>query len=193
MAAPTRKRAAIFGGSFDPVHLGHLKMLRVVSKELAFDKIVVMPCFVSPFKSSTVATSEQRVEMLEQGIADMGLEGVTVSRFEIERERPSYSWETAEHFTQLEPEVEWHWILGTDQWSAIEKWAEPEKLRKLLRFVILTRDGDDVMPRDQWEYREIPFSHPASSTAIRNNFSAHADWLTSSVLSFCEAKGLYGS
>lgn len=168
-------------------------MLELVSRELAFDEIIVMPCYVSPFKTNAEANPEQRIEMLELALGDRNLSGVTISRFEIERERPSFSWETAEHFTRLSPEVEWHWIVGTDQWNSIEKWAEPEKLRGLLRFVVLTRQGDEVISRKDWRFEEIPFSHPASSTAIRKDFPSHLDWLTPSVQSYCQKSGLYGN
>lgn len=191
--ASARKRVAIFGGSFDPVHLGHLEMVRLVQDRLSLDEVIFMPCFVSPFKSGTVATAEQRVEMLELGIDEFGLKSASVSWFEVEREQSSYSWETAQHFTEREPETEWHWILGTDQWSSIERWAEPEKLRQLLHFIVLTRNGDEVVARDDWRYDEISFAHPASSTAIRKDFDSHREWLPRSVRLFCESAELYGS
>ncbi len=188
-----RQRVAILGGSFDPVHLGHLGMAETVIEHTGIDEVIFVPCFVSPFKSGTVASPEQRAEMLELAIRDSGWEWASVSRFEIERPEPSYSWETAEHFTQAMSGAELHWIVGTDQWEQLERWAEPEKLRELLRFVVLTRGDAEVAPKNGWRHEALPFEHPASSTTIRERFTEHEDWLTPSVVDYCREQGLYGA
>lgn len=187
------KRVAIFGGSFDPVHLGHLGMLQSAMKEAALDEVIMMPCFVSPFKEGTEATGEQRVRMIELAISDLDLEGVSVSRYEIEREGPSYSWETATEFAKTFPGTDWYWILGTDQWNSIDLWARPDLLQSLLRFLVVTRSRDSVMDREGWQFFPVSFSHPASSTLIRREFQAHLDWITPSVRDFCRTEGLYES
>jgi nicotinic acid mononucleotide adenylyltransferase len=87
--------------------------------------------------------------------------------------------------------VNWHWIVGTDQWDAIDRWAEPEKLRDFLHFIVLTRDGDPVVERDGWRYTAVPFQHPASSTKIRENFADNVDWLVPGVADYCRELGLY--
>ncbi|MDF1657790.1 MAG: nicotinate (nicotinamide) nucleotide adenylyltransferase [Verrucomicrobiales bacterium] len=191
MANGRPKRSAIFGGSFDPVHLGHLGMMREAIEAMELDEIVVTPCFVSPFKSGTIATGPQRAEMMRMALRDEGLEIAQISTFEIDRNQPSYSWETATHFNSAFPETEWYWILGTDQWNAFDRWAEPEKLRELLRFIILTRNEDPVMERSDWNYEKVLYSHPASSSAIRENFESHTSWMTPSVIAFCREEGLY--
>ncbi|MCL4163509.1 UNVERIFIED_CONTAM: hypothetical protein GTU68_011004, partial [Idotea baltica] len=134
-----RQSVAILGGSFDPVHLGHLGMAATVMEHTAIDRVIFVPCFVSPFKSGTVASAEQRLEMLELAVRDSGWKWASVSRFEIERPDSSYSWETAEHFAGEMPEIDLYWIVGTDQWEQLDRWAEPEKLRSLLKFIVLTR------------------------------------------------------
>lgn len=184
-------RHAIFGGSFDPVHLGHLGMARAAMEEGRLDRVLFMPCFVSPFKSSTVATGLQRAKMIQLALEDEHLEGAEVSTFEINRDQPSYSWETATHFKNHSPEVEWHWILGTDQWNSIDRWANPEILCDLLHFVIMTRNDEPVVERPGWRSETVAYEHPASSTAIRSDIEAHDEWLTPSVRDFCQAEGLY--
>ncbi len=187
------RRVAILGGSFDPVHRGHLGMAANVIEHTAIDRVIFVPCYVSPFKSGTVASPEQRAEMLELAIRDSGWEWASVSRFEIERPEPSYSWETAEHFTQAMPGVDLHWIVGTDQWEQLERWAEPEKLRELLKFVVLTRGDAKVGPKAGWRHETLPFEHAASSTMIRERFAEHENWLTPSVIDYCRDQGLYGA
>lgn len=186
-----RPRIAIFGGSFDPVHLGHLAMATAAREVAALAEVLFMPAAVSPFKKGTVASAEQRHQMLSIALADEGLDWSRVSDFEWKRPGPSYSWETARHFRSLEPDTEWCWILGTDQWEQIDRWAEPERLRESLHFLVFTREGQIVRDRAGWRHTAIPFAHPASSTAIRSDFAGHRDWLTPGVAAFAEKEGIY--
>jgi len=184
---------AILGGSFDPVHRGHLAMAEAAMKATGLDEVVFVPCFVSPIKEGTFATGAQRYEMLKLAVEDASLPWASVSRYEIEREGPSYSWQTAAYFLEKEPLTEWHWIMGTDQWDSIERWANPEFLRDCLHFIVLNREGREVETRDGWNMTSVPFAHPASSTAIRGDVCAHEEWLTPGVISFCRENGLYGA
>lgn len=184
-------RTAIFGGSFDPIHRGHLAMAEAAIEALSLDRLVFMPCFVSPFKTGTIASGDARKEMIDLSLEEVALPKAEVSDFEINRDQPSYSWETATHFHENEPTASWFWILGTDQWESIERWAEPERLRTLLHFIVLTRHGDEVKDRPGWSHTALEFEHPASSTAIRNDFEACRDWMTPSVVDFCRRQGLY--
>ncbi len=189
---PAPSRAAIFGGSFDPVHRGHLAMAAAAREAADLDLVLFVPAAVSPFKSGTVASGGQRREMLDIALAESGWDWAGVSDFELERPAPSYSWETARHFAEAFPGTEWHWMLGTDQWEQIDRWAEPEILREALSFLVFTRSGQTVRERPGWRYRAVPFEHPASSTAIRADFAAHRDWLTPGVAAYCEGEGIYG-
>ena len=191
MSHPLSKRSAIFGGSFDPVHRGHLGMVRHAMEAVELDRVLFMPACVSPFKSGTVASGPQRATMLELALNDEELDDVEISTFEMDRNQPSYSWETATHFCSAFPRTEWYWILGSDQWNSIDRWAEPGKLRELLRFVIMTRNEDPVMDRPGWNYLAVPYSHPASSSAIRKDFQSHLSWMSPSVVAFCQREGLY--
>lgn len=178
---PGDSRLAIFGGSFDPVHRGHLAMAAAARERLALDGVIFMPCAVSPFKSGTVASGPQRLAMLEAAISDAEMDWATVSDFELNRPAPSYSWETAAHFSGKQPGDHWYWILGTDQWEQIDRWAEPEMLRSFLHFIVFTRAGTYVRDRPGWRYTPVEFEHPASSTAIRRDAGACRDWLTPGV------------
>lgn len=186
-----RRKAAIFGGSFDPVHLGHLAMAEAACERIGLVEVILMPAARSPFKGGTGASGHQRLAMLKIALAESSLRGASVSDFELNRPAPSYSWQTAEHFRQLEPATQWHWILGTDQWEQIDRWAEPERLREGLHFIVFTREDATVRERPGWRHTAVTFSHPASSTAIRENFERHRDWLTPGVADYCEREGIY--
>lgn len=183
-------RIAIFGGSFDPVHRGHLAMAAIAHERFTLDGVMFVPCAVSPFKSGTTASGPQRCEMLKTALAESAMEWAGVSDFELNRPAPSYSWETARHFSETRPGVGWYWILGTDQWEQIERWAEPEILRDLLHFIVFSRAGAVVRARPGWRYSPVTFEHPASSTSIREDFDEHRAWLTPRVAEF--AAGIYG-
>jgi nicotinate-nucleotide adenylyltransferase len=186
---PGGSRQAIFGGSFDPVHRGHLAMAATAREQLALEGVIFVPCAVSPFKSGTVASGAQRREMLGTAIRETGMDWAAVDEFELHRPSPSYSWETARHFSTSHPDVAWYWILGTDQWDKIDRWAEPDILRDLLHFIVFSRAGAVVRDRPGWRYTAVEFEHPASSTAIRENPAAHGDWLTPGVAKV--ARGIY--
>ncbi len=181
-------RAALFGGSFDPVHRGHLAMAIAAREAAGLDRVVFVPAATSPFKRGTVATGAQRREMLEIALAEASLDWAEISGFELDRPAPSYSWETALHFAETSPGTDWHWILGTDQWEQIERWAEPEILRRTLRFLVFARNGQAVRQRPGWRATAVPFEHPASSTAIREGFAAHRHWLTPRVAAYWESR-----
>ncbi len=187
-----RCRAALFGGSFDPVHRGHLAMAVAAREAADLERVVFVPAAVSPFKFGTVATGGQRREMLEIALAESGVDWAVISDFELNRPAPSYSWETARHVSEACPGTEWHWILGTDQWEQIDRWAEPERLRQSLHFLVFTRQGQAVRERPGWRHTAVAFEHPASSSAIRTGFAEHCDWLTPGVAAYCEARGIYG-
>ncbi len=187
-----RQKIALFGGSFDPVHLGHLGMAAAAREAARLDAVVFLPCFVSPFKKGTHATGEQRAEMLAIALEEANADWAELSRYEISRPEPSVSWQTASYYAETMPGVDWYWIVGTDQWEQIEKWSEPEKLRKLLHFIVVTRGGSSVAARNGWRYTPVEFSHPASSTKIRADVERHGEWLTPKVLEYCRNNGLYG-
>ena len=183
---------AILGGSFDPVHRGHLAMAEAVIDAGVVDRILFLPCHVSPHKTGTIATSEQRLEMLRIALEDGAWSRASISRYEIEREKPSYSWQTITAFSESDPEVSWYWIVGTDQWNSLDRWARPDILREKLHFIVCPRGEDELVERADWHCTVIPFEHPASSTAIREDFEGHLDWLTPGVIDFCRKEGLYG-
>ncbi len=184
-------RAALLGGSFDPIHRGHLAMARKVLESVGLDRLIFLPCYVSPHKEGTVASSEQRLEMLRISLLEEPVERGEVSRLEIDQEQSSYSWETVVALSEQQSEVEWFWIVGTDQWNALERWARPDVLQEKLHFIVCTRGDEPLMERPHWKHTRIAFSHPASSTRIRADFESHTEWLSPGVVEYCRKEKLY--
>ena len=185
-------KIALFGGTFDPVHLGHLRLMEKARDRFAFGRVIVLPCARSPFKgAATTATADQRCQMIELALEELGLAAwAELSRFEADRPPPSYTWQTASHFAEAFPDAELNWIMGADQWETVQDWAKTEILQQLLTFVVVTREGSSVQSKPGWKHRSLEFAHPASATAIREGLG-DSSWLPHSVRVYCEKNRLY--
>ncbi len=165
---PTPK-IALFGGTFDPVHLGHVQLAETALEKLGLDEVRFLPCRISPHKQDTIpASADDRLEMLRIAIA--GLPWAAVDDFELRREGPSYSWQTAEAMAARFPEARLFWIMGGDQWDALDLWAEPRRLAACVEFIVFTRGGK-LKPRDGFVLHALEGGHPASATEIREAFA----------------------
>jgi nicotinate-nucleotide adenylyltransferase len=162
------RRLCLFGGSFDPVHLGHTSLAAAAITRCQLEKIIFVPAWRSPHKQDRdpPAPASDRLAMLQLAVADAPW--AEVSRWEIERAAPSYSWQTAEHFAATAgPGIELCWLLGADQWACLHTWARPDILAARLTFLVFPRGPEPVVPRPGFRHEAIDFRHPASSTAVR--------------------------
>lgn len=134
------KRVGIYGGSFDPVHLGHLQVAFAAREEMRLDRVIFVPTHLSPFKLEVQpAPASIRASLLRQALA--GLEWCTVSEFEIQRGGVSYSVDTVQRLGVDYPGAALFLLLGEDNLSGLEKWYEIEKLKELVEFVVVPRPG----------------------------------------------------
>jgi len=157
---------ALFGGSFDPPHLGHLHLATAALGQAGLDEVRFLPCRESPLKGrGPIAAGAQRVEMLHLATAE--LPWAVVDPLELELDGPSYSVRTAATIAAREPHARLAWILGHDQWRALPRWREPERLAELVEFLVFARDGEPEA-REGFRMRALHGTHPASSTAIRD-------------------------
>lgn len=188
---PTPAKIGIFGGTFDPVHLGHVHLATLAKNALDLDEVRFLPCRISPHKSGTApASGEDRCEMLRLATAD--LPWAVVDDYELEKDGPSYSYQTAEAMAERFPGTPLFWIMGGDQWDALPRWSHPERLAEAVEFAVLAR-GETPQPRDGYRMHVIHGDHPASATEIRKSFSIGqaADWLDDAVLRHIGARQLY--
>jgi len=199
-------RLGVFGGTFDPIHFGHLRMAEEARERLALDRVLFIPAFISPFKTGEPVTPGlQRAEMLR--IALQGNPGFALSTVEIERPGPSYSVETLRGLRAEFPKAELFFLTGTDALEGLPKWHQPEVLLELATFVAVTRPGTDeaeveralaVLPVD-WHSRVSFMRMPGldiSATDIRNRVRAGRSirYLTPlGVVEYIWAHGLYTS
>lgn len=130
----------IFGGTFDPVHWGHLIVGGYVRNALALEKVVFVPSMISPHKQERAAAqAEDRLAMLR--LAVKGLDGFEVSDIEIARGGVSYTVETLSEFHKISPGCHLSLLIGADNYVEFDTWKEPEKVRSLAQLVVMTRPG----------------------------------------------------
>jgi len=187
-------KIALFGGTFDPVHRGHIQLAQTAVEKLGLDEVRFLPCRVSPHKLDNLPTpAMDRLEMLR--LATAGLPWAVVDDFEIRRDGPSFSYQTAEAMAEGFPQARLFWIMGGDQWAVLDQWAEPERLAACVEFIVFTR-GDPVAPRDGFRLHPLYAEHPASATAIREAIArgtVNHEWLDPQVSRWIDEHRLYRS
>ncbi len=120
-------KIGIFGGTFNPVHNGHIRLLKSFARECGFDRIIVIPTALPPHKEVfNLASGEQRLKMCSLAFED--LKGIEISDYEIKKGGKSYTFETLAHFKGVYPDSELYFIMGTDMFLSFGEWREPQKI-----------------------------------------------------------------
>lgn len=135
---------ALLGGTFDPVHTGHLRMA-IALRQHGFGRVLMIPNQQSPHKPGACASASQRLAMLELGlktVRDSGLDGIEVSDIELQRPAPSYSIDTLNALRAQEPQQSLTWVMGTDAWNAIDRWHRASDLMGLANILVVSRPGE---------------------------------------------------
>lgn len=162
----------IYGGTFNPVHLGHVHLLREVLQSGLLDRILVMPDRTPPHKQAPdLIDGEKRFEMLQ--LATRGMEGVEVSDFELRREGKSYTYMTLRLLRQLYPDDNFSLIMGADMLLSFREWRNWEEILAHTRLVAAARDAGEYERLEEAAkslghtdlLKITPF--PASSTQVR--------------------------
>lgn len=137
-------KKAIFGGTFDPVHRGHLHIAKQALLQLKLDEVIFMPSGNPPHKKHKVVTDgSHRLEMVRIALEAFGEERFTISSFELKQNGLSFTYKTMESFSEKERNTEWYFIAGTDSLFDIEKWKHPERIFQCCTLVIFQRPGFD--------------------------------------------------
>ncbi len=127
-----------FGGSFDPIHIGHLLVARDTLELLGFERVVFLPAYQAPLKEPHKASAEDRYNMISLAIE--GFQGFEVSRIEIERGGVSYTVDTARDLNKILGQKP-YFLVGADSFLSLHLWKKPKELISLAGFVIVDREG----------------------------------------------------
>ena len=135
----------IFGGSFDPVHLGHLLVAQAAFEEIGLDRLYFVPTAQSPFKqASTPAPGSVRAQLLRLALA--GKPWSDVDTQELNRGGVSYTVDTLCNYAARFPEAEIFYLVGADNVPALPQWRAADKLARLAKFVVIPRPGQAEVP-----------------------------------------------
>lgn len=135
-----RKRIGIFGGTFDPIHIAHLRMALEIKQQLQLDEMRLLPCYLPPHRPAPGATAEQRVDMLN--IALQNCAELVVDTRELQRNKPSYTYDTLRELrAQVGDQVSLCLCMGMDSFATIDSWHNWDQLLQLAHIVVVARPG----------------------------------------------------
>jgi len=204
----TNDKLGIFGGSFDPIHYGHLLLAETCREQCRLDRVLFVPAAVPPHKRSQAMTAgRDRIEMIRLAIG--GHEQLAVSTIEIDRDGVSYSVDTLSALAEQQPGSSLFFLMGADSLKDLPTWREPQKLCELAVPLVVRRAGSPepdfssishlVTTARLEKIREYQVEMPIielSSTEIRQRVASGRSIryrTTRAVEKFIEANGLYRS
>ncbi len=193
-------KIGIFGGTFNPIHNGHLINAQFIAERFSLDEVLFIPSKLPVHKGlAGDVSAEDRYEMAVRAIAGNNL--FRVSRIEIDRETPSYTITTIRHLMKDRPRDELHLIIGADSYNELETWKEYRELLSIVRIIVLARPGSNI---DTGRYEGLAGNieiagNPLiaiSSSDIRNRIRQRLSvryLVPSEVENYINDKGLYRS
>lgn len=195
------KSIALFGGSFDPIHNGHLFVIEELLSSARFEKFIVIPAG-NPWQKSVAASASHRLAMVEIALKDCmsKYRELEISRFEIDDLRPSYAFQSIDYFTVQNPGANLVWIIGSDAFAKIDQWKEIEQVAKSVKFLVITRPGEKL--ESAKAAKSITFSQieinalDISSTKVRNLIKASEPFdslVPAGVAAYIKSQGIYAA
>jgi nicotinate-nucleotide adenylyltransferase len=190
-------RIGVFGGTFDPPHIGHLLVANDAREALELDRLIFVPTGAQPFKIDTppVASGQDRLEMVRLAVADDA--NYAVDDAEINRKGLSFTVDTLEHLSERNPAARLFLLMGEDVLAGFEKWRSPARIRELATLVSVSRGevaGSVVDPATSAVLRVSTRRVDVSSTEIRERRRAGKSikgFVPESVERFIDVRGLY--
>lgn len=173
------KKIGLFGGSFNPIHLGHLKAAEELIELIPLDKVIFIPTSIHPQrKLNNMIGVDDRLRILELSIEDNP--NFEISKIEIEREGPSYTIDTLKEYKNENPKIDMYFILGNELFESIDSWKDYRELFQYSNFLVIARPGekynniDEVIPLElkndfRYSFREnkcVYYEHKSSKMLI---------------------------
>ena len=198
-------KIGILGGSFDPIHLGHLAIAEAAREKHGLDRVLLVPAGRPPHKSGDLAPAADRLAMVR--LAVEGRPGLEASDIEIQRPGPSYTVDTLEHMGRILPGAELYFIIGADSLHEFFGWRNARRILELARIVTVTRPGWPAdfdpasfpgvpeetirrMEADRVEIHGVPAESTRIRAAVRGGEPIDRD-VPASVAEYIRRRGLY--
>ncbi|MBO5952741.1 MAG: nicotinate (nicotinamide) nucleotide adenylyltransferase [Oscillospiraceae bacterium] len=200
------ERIGIYGGTFNPPHLGHFRAAEQAVEALRLDKLLMIPDRIAPHKALPVNSPApmERLEMVRMGIGDCAK--VQVSDLELNRQGPSYTYETVEQLRSYYPQAELFLLMGTDMFLSFDAWRYPQRIWQQASLAVLYRGDRDERTAVEAQKakleslgaRVVLINNPVlaiSSTDLRRMliFRCAGEYLPGKVASYIYEHGLYGT
>jgi nicotinate-nucleotide adenylyltransferase len=204
----------VFGGSFDPIHKGHIESLKSVTEKLSLSKVLVIPNKVSPLKDLSVASSLEKIKMLE--IAFKDFKEIEIEDYELKKEGPAFMIETLQYLDKkLAKKKHFLLIIGEDSFQSFHRWKKYQHIIKMTSLLVMNRPGlkndltekaielhqdciENTYGDNNFKKGKIYFikikPNPASSTLIRENIDDHSvlsEGLDDDVLKYLKEQKIY--
>jgi nicotinate-nucleotide adenylyltransferase len=185
-------KIGVFGGTFDPVHTGHIISAVEVKHALKLDKLIFIPARRSPHKY-TPTDQTDRLNMLKSAVAPFDF--ITVDTFELDNEAVSYTYNTVKYLNSKYDEDQLYFLIGTDQFQNFKKWYKYDALLEMIHFVVMRRSDESINI-------EAPFIEvlqpiiEISSSLIRTRIQNQEEYrhlLPENVYGYIKENNLYGS
>lgn len=213
-------KKGLLGGSFDPVHAGHIGMALSALRELGLDEVVLQPNRIPYYKKQAEVSDADRLEMLRIAVAETGRKELKASDFELRKKDYLSTSEVLLRLRKDEPETALVFIMGMDSWLYFHKWRNYETILETANIAVFNRPGHVLNPKDQPEElaelcsRHLITDHSVmniagglyfmesrpfdiSSTALRNLLregdAGAGEYMSEGVLKYIREHGLYGT
>jgi nicotinate-nucleotide adenylyltransferase len=167
------EKIGIYGGSFNPIHRGHVEIIKYVMREMKLDRIIVIPVGNPSHREDDLLAGEKRIELVKAACRD--IPGVNVSSIEVKSEGVSYTYDTLLNLKKRYKEAEFYEIIGEDSAEYIDEWKDYEKMLNECKFVVLKRTGYNYKSdNENMIVLESPL-YRYSSTEVRNGLKNGID------------------
>lgn len=186
------KRIGLFGGTFDPLHIGHMIVAESVREAEKLDEVWFIPSHIPPHKEKASVSSSDRFQMVRQSIETN--DSFKVTDVELDREEPSYTLKTIRELKRQHPDVEFSFIIGGDMVESLHTWYKIDELIEEVSFIGVNRPGYSFDAPYELSEVEIPLL-AISSSEVRARLEQNRTvryMVPEPVYSYIKRKGLYG-
>lgn len=185
-------RVGLLGGSFDPIHLGHLRAAENAREALGLERVTFVPAAQPPHRASPLSSARDRFAMV--ALATAGHARFCVSAVELDREGPSYTVDTLRAWRTQHPADELVLVVGSDAYAEMDTWREAKALFELCTVAVVSRSGESLPAGPGPAVPVTGPGLPVSSTEIRRRVAAGQSvryLVPEAVADFIEKRGLY--